>query len=245
MVELKGASDNMYVRNVKFAKLGLVLSVLALVSSITVYAGISTGYIGSTQAGMVVGSTGLSTSVPRLTVNAVDSSGNDLNGMYVSLSLNGSLIQSNFTPTSFKLNSSQTYTVTVADYSGYTFDHWGNGSTLRTMTISISSNTALTAIYRKVGSGVPQGESILTVKTIDSSGGSISGLYTSLWQNGTLISSADSPASFMVNTGAIYQVIVSSYGNYTFDHWSSGSTDLMITTNTSDPADLNLVAIYS
>ncbi|MHB1868552.1 MAG: hypothetical protein ACYCPP_06355, partial [Nitrososphaerales archaeon] len=70
----KRESDNMYVRNVKFAKIGLVLSVLALVSSITVYAGISTGYIGSTQGGMVVGSTGSSTFVPRLTINAVDSS---------------------------------------------------------------------------------------------------------------------------------------------------------------------------
>ena len=235
----------MYERNLKIAKIGLVLSVLALVSSATVYVGISAGYLGSTQAGMVVGSTGLSTFVPRLTINAVDSSGNDLNGMYVSLSLNGSLIQSNFTPTSFKLTSLQTYAVSVADYSGYTFDHWSNGSTLRTMAISISSNTALTAIYRKDGSGVPQGESILTVKTTDSSGRQISGLYTSLWQNGTLISSVNPPASFVINTGATYQVVVADYGNYTFDHWSKGSTDPLITTNTSNPEDLNLVAIYS
>ena len=235
----------MYVRNLKIAKLGLVLSVLALVSSVAVYGGISLGYIGSTQASPVVGASVPSTFVPRLTINAVDSSGNDLNGMYVTLSQNGSLIHSNFTPTSFKLNSSQTYTVTVADYGGYTFDHWNNGSTVRTTTITISSNTVLTAIYRKVGSGVPQGESILTVSTIDSSGKVLSGLYTSLWQNGTLISSKDSPASFLVNTGTTYQVIVTSYGNYIFDHWSSGSTDPMITANTSNPADLNLVAIYS
>jgi hypothetical protein len=233
------------VQNLKIAKLGFVLSVLALVSSLAVYGGISSGYIGSTQASPVVGASVLSTFVPRLTINAVDSNGNDLNGMYVTLSQNGTLIHSNFTPTSFKLNSSLVYTVTVADYGGYTFDHWSNGSTVRTTTITISSNAVLTAIYRKVGSALPQGESILTVATVDSSGKVLSGLYTSLWQNGTLISSTDSPARFLVYTGATYQVIVTSYGNYTFDHWSNGSTDPMITTNTSNTADLNLVAIYN
>ena len=71
----------MYVRNLKIAKLGLVLSVLALVSSLAVYGGISSGYI-EYPAGPVVGASVLSTFVPRLTINAVDSKGNDLNGMY-------------------------------------------------------------------------------------------------------------------------------------------------------------------
>ncbi|MHB8566830.1 MAG: hypothetical protein ACYC7D_00745 [Nitrososphaerales archaeon] len=209
--------------------------------------------VGSTQSAVniyggdifAVGASGLSTFRPTLTISAVDSNGNDLNGMYVTLSQNRNMISSDFTPTSFQLNNSQTYTVMAADYGAYTFDHWSDGSTLRAKTLSISSNTALTAVYRSVGDVAPQGKSILRVTATDSSGKSLSGLYVSVWQDGTLMSASSTPTSVLVNDGTTYQIIVSSYGNYNFDHWSDGFTNPMRVWNTSSPAGLNLVAIYN
>ena len=64
----------------------------------------------------------------------------------------------------------------------------------------------------------------LSVKTVDLAGNPINGYYITLSQNGAQISSAFSPVSFTLNGGQTYQVAVSDYGSYFFDHWEDGST---------------------
>jgi len=71
---------------------------------------------------------------------------------------------------------------------------------------------------------VTQGTSTLTVRTVDAAGKSITGYYTVLSQNGATIRTEFSPASFALNSGQTYQVSVSDYGSYVFDHWNDGST---------------------
>lgn len=71
---------------------------------------------------------------------------------------------------------------------------------------------------------VTQGTSTLTVKTVDAAGSAITGYYTTLSQNGATVKTAFSPASFTLNSGQTYQVAVSDFGGYVFDHWNDGST---------------------
>lgn len=79
------------------------------------------------------------------------------------------------------------------------------------------------ATSNPVSIAVTQGMSTLTVKTVDASGSQISGYYTTLSQAGALARAAFSPASFTLSSGQAYQVAVSDFGGYAFDHWSDGS----------------------
>jgi hypothetical protein len=71
---------------------------------------------------------------------------------------------------------------------------------------------------------VTQGTSTLTVNTVNAAGSQINGYWTVLSQNGAVVKTAFSPASFTLNSGQTYQVAVSDYGQYFFEHWSDGST---------------------
>jgi hypothetical protein len=71
---------------------------------------------------------------------------------------------------------------------------------------------------------ITQGTSTLTVNTVDAAGSQINGYWTVLSQNGAVVKTAFSPASFTLNSGQTYQIAVSDYGQYFFDHWSDGST---------------------
>jgi|SRR6266850_8462242 len=87
----------------------------------------------------------------QLTVNSQDNNGNTVTGFFTTLSQNGNQISTGFTPASFTLNNTQTYTVNVEDFGKYVFDHWlDNGSTDANRIISISSDTQITAVYKTV-----------------------------------------------------------------------------------------------
>lgn len=65
------------------------------------------------------------------------------------LSQNGQEVASGNGTTTFKLNNGQSYTLTAQDSPGWTFAFWSDtGSTNRTRTISITSDTSITACYR-------------------------------------------------------------------------------------------------
>ena len=85
----------------------------------------------------------------QLTVISQDNNGNPITGFFTTLSQNGNPVTTGFTPASFTLNNAQTYTVHVADYGKYVFDHWSDtGSTDATRDISITSDTQITAVYK-------------------------------------------------------------------------------------------------
>jgi hypothetical protein len=86
-------------------------------------------------------------STSTLTVNTVNAAGSPINGYYTALSQSGAVIKTAFSPASFTLISGQTYQVSVSDYGDYMFDHWDNGSTSKSRTITPNSNTVLTAYY--------------------------------------------------------------------------------------------------
>jgi hypothetical protein len=82
-----------------------------------------------------------------------------------------------------------------------------------------------TATSSPVSITITQGSSTLTVTTVNAAGSPINGYYTVLSQNGATVKTAFSPATFTLSSGQTYQVSVSDYGDYLFDHWNDGSTN--------------------
>lgn len=180
-----------------------------------------------------------------LTVNTVNAAGNPINGYYSTLSQNGALIKSAFSPASFTLNSGQTYQVSVSDYGSYMFDHWSDGSTDRQKTVTGGQAATLTAYYKtSAPAPAPEPEeAALTVKSVDLSGKAITGLWTTIKKDGATVKTGYTPLTYTAQAGSTYEVSVSNYQNYAFDHWSDGSksSTLKVPVN----ADTAITAYYS
>jgi hypothetical protein len=99
---------------------------------------------------------GQSTSNFVLTVNTQYSNGQSLSGLWTTLTQNGQVVASGFSPVQFTLVSGQQYVVAVSDYQTTVFDHWQDtGSTSASRTISITQNTAITALYKSASGSFP------------------------------------------------------------------------------------------
>jgi glucose/arabinose dehydrogenase len=171
-------------------------------------------------------------STVSLTINSQYTNGQPLTGMYTTLSQNGQTIGTGFTPVTFSLSSNQQYVVAVSNYGQIVFDHWlDNGSTNPSRTVSITQNTVLTAVYKSTSTVS------LTVNSQDTTGKSVTGMYTTLSQNGQTLATGFTPVTFSLTSGQQYLVTVSDYGQIFFDHWAdNGSTNpsktISITQNT-------------
>lgn len=83
---------------------------------------------------------------PTVTVNAQRLDGSILN-MYTTITQNGATVATGFTPMQYGMTSG-TYVVTPSDYTNLYFDHWDNGSTVRSRSVSSSASVTITAYYR-------------------------------------------------------------------------------------------------
>src|SRR3989441_706646 len=84
-----------------------------------------------------------------LGVKTQDKNGNTITGFYVSLSQGGTVVASGFSPVNFTVNNGAQYSLAVADFGSYTFDHWSDtGTTTNPRPISITTDTYITAVYR-------------------------------------------------------------------------------------------------
>ena len=90
------------------------------------------------------------------------------------------------------------YTVTIdQNYGSCSFAYWQNtGSALPTTSVTIISNTSLTAVYncRNISSGPS-----VFVHTLDQNGNTITGYYVRLFENAKEINDAYSPATFQAH----------------------------------------------
>ena len=83
-----------------------------------------------------------------LTVQSSDIIGRSITGYYTILTSGSKTVATGFTPKSFTLNGSQVYSVGISNYGVYSFDHWSdNNSTVEPRSISITSNTIITAVF--------------------------------------------------------------------------------------------------
>src|SRR2546428_3383106 len=91
----------------------------------------------------------MTTTTSTLTVTTQDMVGNTITGFSMILKQAGTTVATGFTPVSFTLNNTLQYTLTARGFGSYVFDHWlDTGSTVNPRTVSISTNTQLTAVYR-------------------------------------------------------------------------------------------------
>ena len=220
----------------------------------------ATGISHSTTVTVTVDQDQQSSEESSVTIKSISSeTDNEIYGYYTLLfDASGDVVNTGFTPATFQTTVGQIYTIEVQDYGSYYFNHWSdNGSTNRDRAFTAASSAqTFTAVYSTSplssgdsSSGNSDGGSsggsssssgTISVTTTDSSGNTIAGYYTTLWQNGAQIDSAFSPASFTVTGGQSYQVAVSDYGSYSFDHWSDGSYDRLHNAQAGD----SLTAVY-
>jgi glucose/arabinose dehydrogenase/chitodextrinase len=176
-----------------------------------------------------------------LTVHGIDFAGNVLN-MYTTVSLDGSVIATGFTPFTFTGTEGVTYTVGVQDYGGATFDHWENGSIVRERSLTLNIDTEITAFYR-TADDPPTSTYNLSVRSADMSGNAISGYYTVISSDGNIVSDGYTPLTYIGQPGQTYTVTISDYGDAFFDHWEDGSTSR--TRNVTLNTNLVLTAYFS
>ncbi|MGA2874454.1 MAG: ice-binding family protein [Nitrososphaerales archaeon] len=179
-----------------------------------------------------------------LTVKSIATNGTTIYGYEVEAFCQGSHLVSGFTPVTLTLNNNEQYTVTIdQNYGSCSFAYWQNtGSALPTTSVTISSNTSLTAVYNC--RNIPSGPSVF-VQTLDQNGNVITGYYVRLFDNGQEMNDAYSPATFQLIDGQTYSIETSSYLSCTFSHWQdTGSTNSTRTTTASNNMQ-TFTAVYA
>lgn len=160
----------------------------------------------------------------QLTVTSENLNGVSISGYYTVLSLGGSPVSTGFTPVAFGLADGQSYLVQVDNYGSCSFDHWSDtGSTVASRSISINSDTQITAVYNCGGS--VGGASNVTVSSVDQKDNSLSGFYVALLEGGSVVATGFTDATMATSAGASYAVQADSYGNCTFSNWSDGARE--------------------
>src|SRR4029077_17344679 len=103
-------------------------------------------------------------------VNSVDLSGAPITGMWTTIQSGSTTLTTGFTPLTSTVTAGNQYTVTAANYQTTIFNHWDDGSTNPSRTITPTTSTALTAYYSTGTSvTVPQSATNLSATTISSS----------------------------------------------------------------------------
>ncbi|CUR52255.1 putative spherulin 4 [Nitrosotalea devaniterrae] len=172
-----------------------------------------------------------------ITVKSVNLAGVQFNGMWVELhASNGTTLATGYTPVTFQVTSGNAYTIVSSNYQSNVFNHWNDGTTTASKTITPTQNTTLTEYYST-------GPVSLKVKAVDLSGNVITGLWTTLVSGGTTLQSGYTTMTFSVTPGTQYTVTVANYQNYVFDHWSDGNTNPHRTITPTQAA--TLVAYYN
>lgn len=85
-----------------------------------------------------------------LTVNASTISGDPLNRMRVVVTANNAIVRDGFTPFEYSGTAATIYNLTPQDGENYVFDHWENGSSVRSRILVPSSSIGATAYYRPI-----------------------------------------------------------------------------------------------
>jgi len=178
-----------------------------------------------------------------LTINSANMTSFPQIGLYVTiLDANSTLIDFGWTPHAFTATEGLTYIVSAHDFEDLIFDHWESGSIQRERTITLTSDTEITAYYRS--SSVPPPSTFnLSVRSEDLIGNEIVGHATSIESLGTVVQTGFTPLTYLGQPNLIYTVTIEDFNGFIFDHWEDNSTDIprTIVLNT----DLILTAFYN
>jgi hypothetical protein len=97
-----------------------------------------------------------------LVITSADASGNAITGYYTTIKTGSTTVKTGFTPLTHAASPGTSYTVSVSDYGSSVFDHWENGSTSRTRTLTVNSDVTAVAYYKTGSSGTTTSGSTVT-----------------------------------------------------------------------------------
>jgi len=180
-----------------------------------------------------------------LTVNSVELPSNPFAGQWIALSdSSGNTIATGFTPITFTVTTGTQYTVFAPNGHIHVFNHWDDGSTDSSRTITPTQDTTFTSYYT-IGSATPPPPASVsvTVKSMELP----SNPFTGQWivvrdSSGSIIATGFTPITFTATTGSQYNIHAPDGHLHIFDHWDDGSTNSFRTITPTQ--DSTLVAYY-
>jgi hypothetical protein len=185
------------------------------------------------------------TQVP-LTIQSVALNSDPITGLWAEISSSGSTVTTGFTTLSYTANSGTQYTVCMADYQNYVFDHWIDGNTNSCSTITPTQPTTLTAFYQTDSITPPPPSPSptvsITVNSASLAGAPVTGLWIEISTGGNLVQTGFTTLAYTATSNTQYTVAAADYQNYIFDHWEDGSTNRYRTITPTQ--DATLTAFY-
>jgi hypothetical protein len=197
-----------------------------------------------------------------LTVNAYSVNDNTSLGMWAEIRSGDKPVKSGFTPLTITGTTGAKYMVTVHDYQNFRFDHWKGGDASKTTTVTLSSDTTLTALYK---TGTRQQQSTLYVSALSANNETLH-MWATIKSNGAVQKAGLTPFTFRGEQGKTYQLTLGNYGveSFILRHWQDrddtfrGSTPSIIFNHWADtngvkqtreitmqPGTLSLTGIYN
>jgi hypothetical protein len=82
-------------------------------------------------------------------VRSLGLDGSPITGLWTEISTANKLVKTGYTTLSYSGSSGIQYTICVANYQNYIFDHWNNGSTNSCRTVTPAQAITLTAYYMR------------------------------------------------------------------------------------------------
>ncbi len=125
-----------------------------------------------------------------------------------------------FTPATFNVVKGSTVTISAQNHAGFVFDHWSNGSTNGTITVTAEQAMSLVA-YSKTSERTT---ALVVVHTSATTGTPVTGLWiTAALTNGSVAAAGYTPFSFEAYKGRSYKISVGNYANVSFAYWGNSS----------------------
>jgi hypothetical protein len=189
-----------------------------------------------------------------LTVTSKDSAGNVLTGYYTALyNSQGNPVSTGYTPNQvYVLIGGQSYTVVAENSGNCRFSSWADtGSASYLRTITISSDTRITAIYNcsnttgASASSKSGGGSSVKITAVDTNNNALTGYYVTLLNaSGNKLQTGFTPVTLKTTSGTTYGVQASGFGKCIFAKWSDGVVNNP-RSFTATGASISFAAIYN
>src|SRR2546425_5336021 len=205
----------------------------------------SSSHTANSQVATITVTAPLPPTTVSLTVNSVETPSNPFAGQWIALSdSSGNTIATGFTPITCTVTTGTQYTVFAPNGHVHVFNHWDDGSTDSSRTITPTQDTTFTSYYTIGSSTPPPPASVsVTVKSMELP----SNPFTGQWivvrdSSGSIIATGFTPITFTATTGSQYNIHAPDGHLHIFDHWDDGSTNSFRTITPTQ--DSTLVAYY-
>lgn len=87
-----------------------------------------------------------------LTVKSANMAGSTITGYHTTINEGSATVKTGYTTLAYTGKAGVAYSATVSDYGSMVFDHWENGSTSRTRTLTLDGDKTITAYFRSTSS---------------------------------------------------------------------------------------------